>query len=279
MRTAIAGLPLLALAFLVLAACGGPEQAEGPSVPEVVATPTADGGAVKVPATIADTLTIICGKPFSQDATAGTLAEIFGAQNVIPETIDGPEGEQVNVTAIYPQDRSRRIEVTFANEEERTVLTSVTIRGEVSEWTGPGGLNLGDGIETVERALDLLGDQGGLREFPMTDEADDGFLLRGKIENPLVVFHQRTGLDDDGFLDAMRRCHREPVGRQHGAVQRCALARPRHATGTRGIIEMRVRVDDARRRRCGLNGFMQQCSGGGGLEKAAAVHAERYGRT
>ncbi|HPI50175.1 MAG TPA: hypothetical protein PLH23_18030 [Hyphomonadaceae bacterium] len=151
MRTAIAGLPLSALVFLVLAACGGPEQAEGPSVPEVVATPAADGGAVKVPATIADTLTIICGKPFSQDATAGTLAEIFGAQNVIPETIDGREGEQVNVTAIYPQDRSRRIEVTFANEEERTVLTSVSIRGEVSEWTGPGGLNLGDGIETVER--------------------------------------------------------------------------------------------------------------------------------
>ena len=147
MRTAIAG-----LCFLALAACGGPDQAEGPSVPEaVVETPATDTGSVKIPATIADTLTIVCGKPFSQDATAGTLADIFGGQNVIPETIDGPEGTQVNVTAIYPHDRSRRIEVTFLNEEERTVLTSVTIRGEASQWTGPGGVNLGDGIATVER--------------------------------------------------------------------------------------------------------------------------------
>lgn len=147
MRAAVAGMSLL-----LLAACGGPEQAEGPSVAEIVEEgPAAAAGAVKIPATIADSLTIICGKPFAQDATAGTLAEIFGAENVVPETIDGPEGEKRNVTAIYPNDRSRRIEVTFLNEEERTVLTSVTIRGEVSEWTGPGGINLGDGIETVER--------------------------------------------------------------------------------------------------------------------------------
>ena len=128
------------------------EQAEGPSAAEIAEeAPAADVGAVKIPATIADSLTIICGKPFAQDATAGTLAEIFGAENVIPETIDGAEGEKLNVTAIYPNDRSRRIQVTFLNEEERTVLTSVSIRGEASEWTGPGGINLGDGIETVER--------------------------------------------------------------------------------------------------------------------------------
>ena len=147
MRAAVAGMSLL-----LLAACGGPEQAEGPSAAEIAEeAPAADVGAVKIPATIADSLTIICGKPFAQDATAGTLAEIFGAENVIPETIDGAEGEKLNVTAIYPNDRSRRIQVTFLNEEERTVLTSVSIQGEASEWTGPGGINLGDGIETVER--------------------------------------------------------------------------------------------------------------------------------
>lgn len=148
MRVAMAGASLI-----LLAACGGPEQPEGPSVPEVAGeAPAASGGAaVKIPATVADTLTIMCGKPFAQDATAGTLAEIFGAENVAPETIDGAEGEQYNITAIYPNDRSRRIEVTFLNEEERTVLTSVKIRGEVSEWTGPGGINLGDGVATVEK--------------------------------------------------------------------------------------------------------------------------------
>ncbi|RYG31304.1 MAG: hypothetical protein EON93_13215 [Burkholderiales bacterium] len=148
MRIVMAGASLI-----LLAACGGQEQAEGPNAPEAVEAPSDAGesAAIKIPATIADTLTIMCGKPFSQDATAGTLADIFGAENVVPETIDGAEGEQYNITAIYPNDRSRRIEVTFLNEEERTVLTSVKIRGEVSEWTGPGGINLGDGVATVEK--------------------------------------------------------------------------------------------------------------------------------
>jgi len=165
MRAAFAG-----ISMLILAACGGPDQAEGPKAAEAeeaAAAPAAEAGVKKIPATIADTLTIVCGGAFSQDANAGTLADLFGAENVIPETIDGPKGPR-NVTAIYPHDRSRRIEVTFLNEEERTVLTSVTIHGEVSEWTGPGGLNLGDGIETVERLnkrpftlSGFGGDQGG----------------------------------------------------------------------------------------------------------------------
>lgn len=148
MRAAFAG-----ISMLVLAACGGPDQAEGPKAAdaeEAAAAPAAAGGTIKIPTTVADTLTIVCGGAFSQDATAGTLAGLFGAHNVIPETIDGPKGPR-NITAIYPNDRSRRIEVTFLNEEERTVLTSVSIHGEASEWTGPGGVNLGDGIETVER--------------------------------------------------------------------------------------------------------------------------------
>ncbi len=147
MRVALAGASLI-----LLAACGGPEQAEGPAATEVAeAAPVVESAGVRIPATIADTLTIVCGKPFTQDATAGTLEQIFGAENVVPETIDGAEGEQYNITAIYPNDRSRRIEVTFLNEEERTVLTSVKIRGETSEWTGPGGINLGDGVATVEK--------------------------------------------------------------------------------------------------------------------------------
>ncbi|HOY78930.1 MAG TPA: hypothetical protein PLN33_14035, partial [Hyphomonadaceae bacterium] len=75
MRAALAGASLI-----LLAACGGPEQAEGPSASEVADAPAAasGGAAVKIPATIADALTIMCGKPFAQDATAGTLADIFG---------------------------------------------------------------------------------------------------------------------------------------------------------------------------------------------------------
>ncbi len=165
MRAAFAGLSLIALA-----ACGGPEQAEGPAVaePEAADHRPEEPEAIRIPATLADTLTIVCGGPFAQNATAGTLADIFGQENVAPQTIESLDGTKRNVTVIYPMDLSRRIEVTFANEEERTVLTRVSVSGDSSQWTGAGGVNLGDGLETVERLnkgpftlSGLGGDMGG----------------------------------------------------------------------------------------------------------------------
>ncbi len=145
MRVVLSGLALLALA-----ACGGPNDAAGPAAP--AETPAAAAApAMRIPATAADSLTILCGAPFTQDATAASLMKAFGAKAVVPETRDGPDGEKVNVTAIYPADATMRVEVQFANEEERTGLISVTIRGETSQWTGPAGLNLGDGLETVQK--------------------------------------------------------------------------------------------------------------------------------
>lgn len=148
MRAAVVG-----LSFIALAACGGQEEAEGPIASEPAPAGVTPGGreSVRIPLTIADTLTLVCGEPFAQHATAGTLADIFGPENVVPQTIESLDGQKRNVTVIYPMDLSRRVEVTFANEEERTVLTRVSVRGDSSQWTGVGGINLGDGIETVER--------------------------------------------------------------------------------------------------------------------------------
>ena len=87
---------------------------------------------------------------------------------MIPETIAGPEGAQMNVTAIYPKDPARRIEVVFRNEEERTDLSAVMVSSPESQWTGPGGVKIGDGIEAVQAAngaaFDVMGfqwDYGG----------------------------------------------------------------------------------------------------------------------
>jgi hypothetical protein len=146
MRAGLAGLALVALA-----ACGGPTDAAGPAAVGPDAGTAASTPAVKIPATVADSLTILCGAPFTPDATAGSLMKVFGIPNVIPETRDGPEGEKINYTVIYPGDATSRVEVVFANEEERSGILSVTIRGETSQWTGPAGLNLGDGIDTVQK--------------------------------------------------------------------------------------------------------------------------------
>lgn len=134
----------------LLTACGGEEAAAPvPAVTPEASGPmenTAEAGAANV------AFVLGCGAPFTPDATPATLAAAFGRENVVPETIDGPEGQPINVTAIYPNDPEKRIEVSFANEEERTGLIAVTVRDHASLWKGQGGYSFGDGIEAVEKA-------------------------------------------------------------------------------------------------------------------------------
>jgi hypothetical protein len=142
---------LMAAVALLASACGAPADAPAePAAPAPSASGpmenAADAAATSVPTAIA------CGGPFTRDATPATLAAMFGRENVIPETVDGPEGEPLNVTAIYSKDPQRRIEIRFANEEERTGLVSVVVRGDASLWEGPGGIHLGDPVEKVEAA-------------------------------------------------------------------------------------------------------------------------------
>lgn len=147
---ALASISLVTVAAVtLLVGCGG-EEAAAPL--PAVAEPEASGPMANVSeAGAADVSFILgCGAPFTPDATPASLAAAFGRENVVPETIDGPEGEQLNVTAIFPNDPERRIEVTFANEEERTGLTSVTVRDHASRWKAKGGYGFGDGIVTVE---------------------------------------------------------------------------------------------------------------------------------
>lgn len=140
----------LVASLAVLAACGGEEAtvtvpAETPEASGPLEN-TAEAGATDV------SFVLACGAPFTPDATPATLAAAFGRENVVPETIDGPEGEPMNVTAIFPNDPQKRIEVSFANEEERTGLVAVTVRDHASLWKGRGGYSFGDGIDKVEAA-------------------------------------------------------------------------------------------------------------------------------
>jgi hypothetical protein len=140
-----------ALAGVLAGACGGEKDA-APLASEAATAPSsgmenaAEAGAADI------SFVLGCKAPFTPDATPATLAAYFGRENVIPETIDGPEGQPLNVTAIYPDDPDRRIEVVFANEEERTGLITVMVSRTTSLWKGPGGISIGAGIAEVEAA-------------------------------------------------------------------------------------------------------------------------------
>jgi hypothetical protein len=134
------------LAVLALAIVGCREAGDVPEAPK---------GPPPAPA-ITPSLVIGCMAPFTPMTTRADLAAAFGQGNISQETIDGPEGTKVNVTAIYPGDSKRRAEVTFSDEAGGTGLTGVTVGRDATEWSGPNGLKIGDPIESVERS-----NQGG----------------------------------------------------------------------------------------------------------------------
>jgi len=164
---------------LALGACSKATDADGASaaVAEKPADATAAGvtPAATPAAASPRNLVLSCVAPFTPDATAATLAAAFGKENVIPESIDGREGEKLNVTTIYPNDPAKRIEVYFKDEEARTGLVSATVKNDESIWSGPGGVKMGDGIEAVEAA------NGGVFQISGFDWDYGGYVNDWKI--------------------------------------------------------------------------------------------------
>lgn len=132
----------VSLALLALAIAGCREAGDVPEAPK---------GPAPAPA-ITPSLIIGCMAPFTPTTTRADLAAAFGEGNVSQETVDGPEGMRVNATVIYPGDARRRAEVTFSDDVAGAGLTGVTVRRDASEWSGPNGIKVGDGIEAVERS-------------------------------------------------------------------------------------------------------------------------------
>lgn len=134
---------LLSVAALALAMAGCREAGE--------TTITAPPGPKPAPA-ITPALSIGCMTPFMSTATRAELAAAFGAENVVQQTVDAPEGEKLAVTVLYPNDPKKRAEVVFADDAAGTGLSGVMVGGDASDWSGPSGLKLGDPVDAVERA-------------------------------------------------------------------------------------------------------------------------------
>jgi hypothetical protein len=159
-----------------------------------------------------------CGTPFTPDATAGTLATVFGAENVVPESIPGPDGTTLNITAIYPNDPRRRIEVTFQNEEARTGLISAEVKSMGSDWIGPGEIQTGDTISVVETA------NGGPFELQGFGWDYGGYVTDwkgGKLANPApkcrTVMRFDAGGSDPSIMGEGPRASDLPAMKASGA--------------------------------------------------------------
>ncbi len=113
-----------------------------------------------------------CAGPFGPDGSEADLRQVFGDQNVLAETIDGPEGSVLDATLVFPDDPTRRLVVLWQEESGRSKPAAIIIRDD-SEWIGPGGLRLGETLAEVEAVngapFNVLGfgwDYGGAASFP-----------------------------------------------------------------------------------------------------------------
>ena len=119
-----------------------------------------------------DPLHLECAGPFGLDSSEAFLTELFGAENVVAETIDGPEGTTLDATLVFPQDPMRRLVVLWQDEERRARPAAIIVRDD-SGWIGPGGIRLGSSLAEVEAVnqapFHVLGfgwDYGGAASFP-----------------------------------------------------------------------------------------------------------------
>ena len=157
---------LTILSLVGCAACAKEGAPAGPS--QSAKAPTPSVNIAPAPAAPANVLTLVCdGRSFARDTTIDTIRNTFGTGNV---TVGAPD-EGFQDVWVFANDPRRAIDVRFVDDGGGLRLESAQIMGTDSEWVLPGGLKIGDNLETVERyngkpfgLWGFGGDNGGASE-------------------------------------------------------------------------------------------------------------------
>ena len=92
---------------------------------------------------------LACAAPFGPDASHASIAAAFGRDAVVYRKIDGPEGEKIGATIVYPKDPARRLELIWDDEKKRSGLANVRF-SETTAWIAPNGVRRGMSLSDVE---------------------------------------------------------------------------------------------------------------------------------
>jgi hypothetical protein len=97
-----------------------------------------------------------CEGPFRPDASAASLAQRFGARNVVSADLDLGEGFTEAGTIVFEASPMDRMEVLWFDPDAGRRPRRVTVREPsasrpTSHWRTPGGLALGTHLREVER--------------------------------------------------------------------------------------------------------------------------------
>ena len=118
------------VAALVLAACGQP-------APQTSEAPAAASSAFVLSCTNFAAL--------NPDA----LAQRYGAENIVTQTLPGVEGETYDATIVFPNDITRRFVLVW--NEAHTAPASVSVENAGTQWRGAEGYSIGTTIGDIER--------------------------------------------------------------------------------------------------------------------------------
>ncbi len=150
---------LSSISALTLAACQeAAPPAAGPEAETVVAAEEEP-----VTETVSLLPKMVCGPDgfIRQDATRESLAEIHGAENLVEEELAWVDSVETALV-LFPDEPAMRTEM-FWLDKTSGGPRYVSVRGQESQWIGPGGLFVGASLADVEAAnggpFELMGFQ------------------------------------------------------------------------------------------------------------------------
>lgn len=133
---------IFACAFASLSGCSQPPTST--TAPSATANPARAA---------ADALELTCAA--FADATLESLQARFGAANVINAKLPGGEGEEYEGTVLFPNDPTRRLEISWRDAAHHVGVSGAHVsggEGVLSQWSGPRELTLGESMADVQAA-------------------------------------------------------------------------------------------------------------------------------
>jgi hypothetical protein len=151
---------------------------------------------------------LACEGVFGADTSEARFIETFGAENVVTgKLVEGPEGDTVIATTVYPGDPAREFRAVWWDDAARKDLSYVGLPpGE----TAPGGVEVGMSIEEVET---LNGETFVIHGFGW-DYGGSALFYSGRLSSlpgacDLSVFFEPTARLPEGVDDGLISGDRE----------------------------------------------------------------------
>ena len=94
--------------------------------------------------------TVACSGTFGKDSSHLKLAMTFDSKNITFTDVESTGGTKVPASVLFPKDPKRRLEVWWANPAARSDTYLIVINGK-SDWSAPGGLQLGLNLAQLEK--------------------------------------------------------------------------------------------------------------------------------